>query len=330
MLILIECAQLAARLARAYWAIALTSTAAAVIWKEAADWSRYGKLRGLVNSQETKLDDVKSIGNIIRNWTVPKRWFAHFYEVCWRWALLLMIATYAGWDGVILQWMESVVSDKGILASSFGIVLCKSGQGSILRETGWQRPSTILLLLVLQARRRLYEENNMFVSSSEARMHVFGYFIGLTFYLAYGWSTVFDSSLYKFNNPMYIELGENIDVIGLLGIIVFIVASYEQHRCHRILAGLRNSDVTSMVHQKRQYFMPKGRLFEYVSCPHYFTEVLIYLGLALMDVHNVSLWLAVMFTGLNLGLTAVRSHSWYKAKFEDYPAHRKAFIPFIV
>jgi hypothetical protein len=31
----------------------------------------------------------------------------------------------------------------------------------------------------------------------------------------------------------------------------------------------------------------------------------------------------------NLGVTAVETHKWYKEKFEDYPASRKAIIPFL-
>ncbi|CAN4106089.1 unnamed protein product [Withania somnifera] len=77
------------------------------------------------------------------------------------------------------------------------------------------------------------------------------------------------------------------------------------------------------------YKIPKGGLFEYVSCPNYLGEIVEWLGWALMTWS----WAGVGFfsyTFANLVPRARFNHEWYLKKFgEDYPRNRKAVIPFL-
>lgn len=77
------------------------------------------------------------------------------------------------------------------------------------------------------------------------------------------------------------------------------------------------------------YKVPRGGLFELVSCPNYFGEILEWFG---WFVVNWS-WPALgffLFTCANLIPRGVSNHKWYLEKFaEDYPKNRKAVIPFV-
>jgi len=77
------------------------------------------------------------------------------------------------------------------------------------------------------------------------------------------------------------------------------------------------------------YIIPQGRLFNYISCPHYLGELIEWAGWALMTWSYAGLAFFI-FTFANLFPRAVASHKWYKTTFPDYPAKRKAVIPFII
>jgi protein-S-isoprenylcysteine O-methyltransferase Ste14 len=77
------------------------------------------------------------------------------------------------------------------------------------------------------------------------------------------------------------------------------------------------------------YVIPRGWLFRYISSPHYFGELLEWAGWAVMTWSLAGLAFCV-FTFANLFPRAISSHKWYKNHFPDYPANRKAIIPFII
>ncbi|HOO98302.1 MAG TPA: methyltransferase [Bacteroidales bacterium] len=79
----------------------------------------------------------------------------------------------------------------------------------------------------------------------------------------------------------------------------------------------------------QDYVIPKGWLFDYVSCPHYLGELIEWAGWAIMTWSVPGLAFFV-FTFANLFPRAVRTHRWYRQYFDDYPSRRKAIIPFII
>ena len=73
--------------------------------------------------------------------------------------------------------------------------------------------------------------------------------------------------------------------------------SYMQHSAHKSLAQLRNKKIHSKSttnkndNNTRQYFIPMGGWFNYISCPHYFAEIIIYLSLVIFTSgKNISVW----------------------------------------
>lgn len=77
-----------------------------------------------------------------------------------------------------------------------------------------------------------------------------------------------------------------------------------------------------------EYQVPRGWLFEYISCPNYFGEILEWLGWAVMTLSPAG-FAFFTFTFANLFPRAIRAHQWYKSRFPEYPLQRKAIIPFI-
>jgi protein-S-isoprenylcysteine O-methyltransferase Ste14 len=66
-----------------------------------------------------------------------------------------------------------------------------------------------------------------------------------------------------------------------------------------------------------------------VSCPNYLGEMLEWFGWALATWSIAGLAFA-LYTVANLLPRALQHHRWYRAKFADYPADRKALVPYVI
>ena len=106
------------------------------------------------------------------------------------------------------------------------------------------------------------------------------------------------------------------------GAILFIIGILSNWRSDNILIHLRRPGETG-------YVIPRGGLFNYISCPNHFSEIVEWSGFALMTWCLPGLAFAI-WTLVNLLPRALHHHRWYKQSFPDYPASRKALIPFIL
>jgi protein-S-isoprenylcysteine O-methyltransferase Ste14 len=77
------------------------------------------------------------------------------------------------------------------------------------------------------------------------------------------------------------------------------------------------------------YKIPRGGLFELVSCPNYLGEIVEWSGWALATWSLPGLAFA-LWTAANLGPRARTHHAWYRSRFPDYPSRRRALIPFLL
>jgi hypothetical protein len=108
----------------------------------------------------------------------------------------------------------------------------------------------------------------------------------------------------------------------ILGALVFITGFAINQLADRKLIGLRKGG-------KQGYFIPRGGLFNYISCPNFFGEIVEWTGFAIMAWNLPALSFAV-WTAANLIPRALSHHKWYRGYFKDYPKNRKAVIPFLV
>ncbi|MBI2425303.1 MAG: DUF1295 domain-containing protein [Candidatus Hydrogenedentes bacterium] len=77
-----------------------------------------------------------------------------------------------------------------------------------------------------------------------------------------------------------------------------------------------------------EYGIPQGGLYRWISCPNYFGELLEWMGWALATWCLPGLLFAV-WTAANLVPRAITHHRWYRERFAEYPAERKAIVPFV-
>jgi protein-S-isoprenylcysteine O-methyltransferase Ste14 len=108
----------------------------------------------------------------------------------------------------------------------------------------------------------------------------------------------------------------------LFGVALFFAGIAINRWSDRVLVSLRAPGDNS-------YKIPRGGLYELVSCPNYLGEMLQWLGFALAAWSPAALSFA-LFTIANLFPRALSHHAWYRATFPDYPKHRRAVIPFLL
>jgi len=78
-----------------------------------------------------------------------------------------------------------------------------------------------------------------------------------------------------------------------------------------------------------EYKIPRGGLFERVSCPNFLGEIIEWIGFAVLCWNLPALAFAI-WTAVNLIPRAIAHHRWYSKRFADYPSGRKAIIPYIL
>ncbi|HEX5198995.1 methyltransferase [Paractinoplanes rhizophilus] len=77
------------------------------------------------------------------------------------------------------------------------------------------------------------------------------------------------------------------------------------------------------------YRIPYGGAYRWVSCPNYLGEMVEWTGWALATWSPAGLAFAA-YTVANLAPRAVDHHAWYHRQFPEYPAERRALIPYVI
>jgi steroid 5-alpha reductase family enzyme len=108
-----------------------------------------------------------------------------------------------------------------------------------------------------------------------------------------------------------------------IGLAVFLAGAFINIKSDAILRNLRPE-------RSAEYKIPRGFLFEYVSCANLFGEIVEWFGFALSS-GSLPGWTFMVCTLCNLLPRALSSHRWYKTRFGgSYPEHRRALVPFVL
>lgn len=121
-----------------------------------------------------------------------------------------------------------------------------------------------------------------------------------------------------FMNPELFDLASPHVIIGA---VVFFVGMGINKWSDRKLISLRE--------KQQGYQIPRGGLFEFISCPNHFGEIVEWCGFAIMAWNLPAITFAV-WTFCNLSPRSLNHHEWYQEKFEDYPGKRKAVLPYLL
>ncbi|KAH8894842.1 hypothetical protein GQ53DRAFT_642613 [Thozetella sp. PMI_491] len=232
----------------------------------------------------------------VTSWTqVPHSWFSTFYGI-FLVLSLFWFYQYLGHGAVLLAVVSGQASAPGSPSMTF------------------EQTAAVLVMMILQAARRLYEQAAIMKPSSQ--MWVAHWILGLSFYVVMSVAVWVEGS------------GNNVPLahfhkatVAAIPLVLF--AWVNQYRCHKQLAGLR------------KYSVPEGGLFRWFVCPHYFCECLFYASLALAgaptgQLCNTTILTAVLFVAVNLGITAAGTRVWYADKFGPGSVERKwNMIPFL-
>ncbi|WZY84557.1 hypothetical protein YC2023_030941 [Brassica napus] len=256
-----------------------------------------------------------------QKWTVPQKYFAHFYVVGVVWTTLLFAMT----------WMYA-----------FKMAPLTGGSHVEHWFKVW-RAVFLLLLMEVHVLRRLIESFYVFNYSPCARMTFLVIspdcsplslciniapevvtFAGnqVAEFIAKGKShtSAPEFDLFSSLSPL-MKLGW----CQMIGAVIFLWGWIHQRRCHAILGSLRKSPS-----QAKEYIIPHGDWFEMVSSPHYLAEIVLYVGLLLVSGGtDGTIWLLFGFVVGNLTVAAGETHRWYLRKFENYPANRSAIFPYV-
>lgn len=95
-----------------------------------------------------------------------------------------------------------------------------------------------------------------------------------------------------------------------------------------LINNMADSKLIALRKQGNGYQIPRGWLFEYISCPNHFGEIIEWLGFAILAM-NPAAWSFAVWTFCNLAPRACNHHTWYKEHFSDYPKKRKALLPYL-
>ena len=236
-----------------------------------------------------------------RDLTVPQRFFRHFY--------VIGVGSFLG----------AFLLARGAAAAP--TVLC-------------------LALLTVHTARRLAETIFIQIFSPDARMHVVAYAFGLLYYVTLPFSFLSREEVAAVvagagggisSAPRGWPPGAAARIST--GVALYAWSSFEQSVAHWQLAALRRSGGGDGDSRARQDFIPKGRYFELVSCPHYLFEIGLYVGLKVVQgaaAADGQTALLMLWVISNLLASALASHRWYRARFKTYPPARKALVPYVL
>lgn len=106
------------------------------------------------------------------------------------------------------------------------------------------------------------------------------------------------------------------------GVLVYVIGICGNFYHHYLLSELRGNE------GEKEYKIPRGGLFDLVICPHYLFEILIFWGIFFISQTVYAFCFALATTFYLMG-RSYATRKWYLSKFDHFPNHVKALIPFV-
>ncbi|XP_068627803.1 polyprenol reductase [Battus philenor] len=255
--------------------------------------------------------------NYLQMTEIPKEYYRHFYSFSSVFSALTLL--YA----ILVYYFECNVN--------YYIVLILR----LIMETNEPAVSVkavvlALSLLTVQCIRRCYETYCLQVFAKSSKMNLSHYLVGLGHYFGCVIATVGQAPLFcgSQNRDKVIWTDTRTTFLSIPCIAVFLWAWYEQYQSNIIFANMRRDKKTGEV-VTEDHGIPRGRVFERISSPHRFCEILLYTVLIIL-IPTKTFFCIYLWVLSNQIQTAIQAHEWYKKTFKDYPVNRNAIIPNIL
>ena len=261
-----------------------------------------------------------NLSKFVRMIQVPKSYFKHFYifAVLLMGFLFILCIRILIFEENLPTWMKDFFKwfchpDLKTSTTPEGILI-------------------VMLLFNVQCWRRLYECLYINIDTG-SKMNILHYIVGFAHYFCAAIGYLSESPGFAPYPDSYDNLLQWLHIepslikirwYQICAVILFFVAWRKQFESHKIFAELK----TKTAHN---HSIPHGGWFQYVSCPHYFAEILIYLSLAIiLGTNHQTGWLVFVWVLTNQIIAGLMSHWWYQKTFPNYPTRRKAVIPYVL
>lgn len=106
------------------------------------------------------------------------------------------------------------------------------------------------------------------------------------------------------------------------GFAVFLLGQSSNFYHHILLTRLRTNE-------SREYKIPEGGLFSLVNCPHYLSEIIGWIGIAIMSKYLIVYGLTFIMSAYLFG-RSINTTRWYWEKIPNFPKDRKSILPFVL
>jgi len=263
----------------------------------------------------------KGLFSYIGSFQVPHSWFTQYYVVS--------VASSIFWAAQIL---------------THGRVFRLLASHSQQHSSGTMTVNQVFIVwtfMAVQGARRLYESITL-TKPSQSKMWIGAWTLGIAYYIVMGVSVWIEGICelqyqVRFSSELLSQsaaLDTSADVMHSLelggpsrktfiAVPIFLLASGIQHDCHEYLASLE------------KYTLPQHPMFQAIVCPHYTSECLIYIAIAIAAAPEGSFFNRTMLSGLlfiflNLAVTADSTRKWSVEKFgAEKLKNRWRMVPYI-
>ena len=126
------------------------------------------------------------------------------------------------------------------------------------------------------------------------------------------------------------DYGDEFLLNYIFGLAIFLLGIYINIHSDYSMIKQRNANQD----ENNKYIIPRGFMYELISCPNYFGELTEWLGFFILS-NSFSGLVFFISTFANLLPRAIQYHQWYKNKFKEEFAtdkdliQRKAIVPFL-
>ncbi|KAK9314558.1 hypothetical protein V1522DRAFT_199892 [Lipomyces starkeyi] len=247
--------------------------------------------------------------------TVPKRWFTHFYVLGLSLSAASSVMLYLCHSGKVTFPVRFLIYIDEFLTKKLTLLLAKDALALNASDinVSYTRAMAATTIVTLQCFRRLFECIFVEKMSQTARMRGGHYIVGYLFYVAATaatWSHALESTLAG---------DEEGDSVPKIAIIMYLVAAFTQYTAHDQLSRL-----------KKYSPPPPTMLFKHLVCPHYTAEVVIYLAVAWICGFTRANVAVLVWTAVSLGTSAEQSRKFYVEKFGAKTVEGKwNLVPFV-